>query len=93
MASPMTTRPLTRFDDATASNANVDLMMAVVLGGAAAWVVSALGTPLVFDPTDRDSQNWTLTVGATVDDTPFEALFGLRVYAGSREEDEYDDPS
>ncbi len=214
----MTTRPLTRFDDATASNSNVDLMMAVVLGGAAAWVVSALGTPLVFDPTDRefnpiivlalilavcgvyylvrgvrrrrvltrfgatvfdqegsnvyvgetlrgrvitsrwlsapdgfqlrvcciegkgetidekqrrthaailweaaqtvhtansqagipveftipasaladakfDSQHWTLTVSATVDDRPFEALFGLRVYAGSREEDEADDPS
>jgi hypothetical protein len=211
--SPMTTRPITRFDDATASNSNVDLMMAVVLAAAAAWVVYALGTPLVFQPTDPefnplivlalilggvavynlvrgvrrrrvlnrfgttvfdqegsnvyvgetlrgrvitsrplsasdgfhlrvrciegkgetmdeksrrtqaailwettrtvhtadshagipveftiptsaladakfDSQNWTLKVNATVDGKPFEALFGLRVYAGSREEDE-----
>ena len=45
----MTTRPITRFDDATASNSNVDLMTAVVLGVAGAWVVSALGTPLVFN--------------------------------------------
>ena len=45
IASPMATRPLTRFDDATARNSNVDLMMAVVIGGAAAWVVSTLGTP------------------------------------------------
>ena len=209
----MTTRPITRFDDATASNSNVDLMMAVVLGAAAGWVVYALGTPLVFDPTNPefnplivlalilglggvyylvkgiqrravinrfgttvfdqegsnvyvgetlrgrvitsrrlsaadgfhlrvrciegkgetmdekrrrtraailweashtahtadshagipveftipasaladakfDSQNWTLKVNATVDGKPFEALFGLRVYSGSREEDE-----
>jgi len=215
MASPVTTRPLTRFDDATASGSNVDLMMAVVLGAAAAWVVYALGTPLVFDPRDREfnplivlalilsaigvfylvrgvrrrrvltrfgttvfdqegsnvhvgetlrgrvitsrplsapdgfqlrlrciegkgetmdetrrrtrdailweashtahtansqggipveftipasaltdakfgSQNWTLKVDATVDGKPFEAVFGLRVYAGSREEDEAD---
>ena len=54
MPLPMTTRPLTRFDDATASGSNVDLMMAVVLGAAAAWVVSALGTPLVVDPRDRE---------------------------------------
>lgn len=217
MASPVTTRPLTRFDDATASGSNVDLMMAVVLGAAAAWVVSALGTPLVFDLNDRefnplivlaailaaigmfylvrgvrrrrvltrfgttvfdqegsnvyvgetlrgrvvtsraltapdgfelrvrciegkgetmnekhrrtraallweasstvhtadsrggipvaftipasalaeakfDSQDWTLKVSATVDGTPFEALFGLRVYAGSRAEDEAYEP-
>jgi hypothetical protein len=37
------------------------------------------------------SQNWTLRVDATVDGKPFEAVFGLRVYAGSREEDEADD--
>jgi hypothetical protein len=215
MASPMTTRPITRFDDATASGSNVDLMMAVVLGAAAAWVVSALGTPLVFDLSNPDfnplivlalilgaggvfylvrgirrravisrfgatafdqegsnvyvgetlrgrvitsrplsapdgfqlrvrciegkgetmdetrrrtraailweasqtahtadshagipveftiptsaladakfgSQNWTLKVDAVVDGKPFEAIFGLRVYAGSREQDEAD---
>lgn len=50
----MTTRPLTRFDDATASTSNVDLMMAVVLGGAAAWVVAAPGSPLVFEPSNRE---------------------------------------
>lgn len=212
----MTTSPITRFDDATASGSNVDLMMAVVLGAAAAWVVYVLGTPLVFDPRNREfnplvvlalilgaigvfylvrgvrrrsvvtrfgatvfdqegsnvyvgetlrgrvitsrrlsapdgfqlrvrciegkgetmdetkrrtraailweasqtvhtadshagipveftipasalaaakfgSQSWTLTVNATVDGKPFEALFGLRVYAGSRAEDEVDD--
>lgn len=209
----MTLRPLTRFDDATASTSNVDLMMAVVLGAAAGWVVYELGTPLVFDLNDPefnplivlaamlgtigvyylvrglrrrgviarfgatvfdqegsnvyvgetlrgrvitsrslsapdgfhlrvrciegkgetmdekrrrtrdailweaartvhtadsragipveftipaaaladakfDSQHWTLTVDATVDGTPFEAVFGLRVYAGSRDADE-----
>jgi hypothetical protein len=213
MASPMTTHSITRVDDATASGSNVDLMMAVVFGAAAAWVVSALGTPLVFNPADRefnpllvlalilgaigavyvvrgirrravitrfgrtvfeqegsdvyvgetlrgrvvtartlsapegfrlrvrciegkgetmdekkrrtrtailweashtvhtasslagipveftipaaaladakfDSQNWTLRVDATVEGKPFEALFGLRVYAGSRAEDD-----
>ena len=212
----MTSRPITRFDDATASNSNVDLMMAVVLGAASAWVVYALGTPLVFDPSDREfnplivlalilgaigvfyfvrgvrrrgvlnrfgatvfdqdginlyvgetlrgrvitsrrlsapagfdlrvrciegkgetmdekqrrtraailweatqtvhtadshagipvevaipasaladakfgSQSWTLMVSAIVDGKPFEAIFGLRVYAGSREQDEADD--
>lgn len=211
----MTLRPMTRVDDATASTANVDLMMAVVLGGAAAWVVTALDRPLVFDlnnpefnplivlavilgslgayflvrgvrrravisrfgrtvfdqegsnvyvgetlrgrivtsrslsPTDGfhlrvrciegkgetmdetrrrtrvavlweasrtvhtadshagipveftipvsaladarfDAPNWTLTVEATVDGKPFEAIFGLRVYAGSRAQDEAD---
>jgi hypothetical protein len=45
----VTIRPLTRFEDATASTSNVDLMMTVVLGGAAAWVVYELGTPLVFN--------------------------------------------
>lgn len=54
MASPMATRPITRFDDATATTSNVDLMMAVVLGAAAAWVVSALGTPLVFEPSNPE---------------------------------------
>lgn len=47
--SAVSIRPLTRIDDATASGSNVDLMQAVVLAGAAAWVVYALGTPLVFD--------------------------------------------
>lgn len=212
----MTARPITRFDDATASNSNVDRMMAVVLGAAAAWVVYALGTPLVFEPSNPEfnplivlalilggaglyylvrgvrrrrvitrfgttvfdqegsnvyvgetlrgrvvtsrplsapdgfelrlrcierkgetfdeknrrshdavlweashtahtadshagipveftipasaladakfgSQDWSLKVYATVDGKPFEALFGLRVYAGSREEDEADE--
>ena len=50
----MTGRPITRVDDATASGSNVDLMMAVVLAAAAAWVVSALGRPLVFDLRDRE---------------------------------------
>ncbi len=50
----MTIRPITRFDDATASTSNVDLMTAVVLGGAGAWVVSALGTPLVVDPSNPE---------------------------------------
>lgn len=50
----MTTRAITRFDDATASTSNVDLMMAVVLGAAAAWVVHAVGTPLIFDPSNRE---------------------------------------
>jgi hypothetical protein len=215
MASPMTARPITRFDDATASISNVDRMMAVVLGAAALWVVYALGTPLVFEPSNPEfnpllilalilgvgsvyylvrgvrrrvvitrfgttvfdqegsnvyvgetlrgrvitsrplsapdgfvlrlrciegkgetfdeknrrshdailweashtahtadshagipveftiptsaladakfgSQDWSLKVYATVDGKPFEALFGLRVYAGSREEDEAD---
>ena len=209
----MTTHPVTRFDDATASGSNVDLMMAVVLGGAAGWVIYAIGSPLVFNLNDPEfnplivlalilgvigvvylvrgvrrrsvvtrfgttvfdqegsnvyvgetlrgrvitarpltapegfqlgvrciegkgetmdetkrrtrtailweashtvhtansqagipveftipaaaladakfgSQNWTLRVDATVDGKPFEALFGLRVYAGSRAEDE-----
>jgi hypothetical protein len=212
----MNTRPITRFDDANASISNVDRMMAVVLIAAAAWVVYALGTPLVFNPGDREfnplivlalilgaagvyylvrgvrrravitrfgttvfdqegsnvyvgetlrgrvitsrrlsapdgfqlrvrciegkgetmdeknrrsraailweashtahtadssggipveftipasaladakfgSQDWTLRVDATVDGKPFEALFGLRVYGGSRAEDEADD--
>ena len=34
------------------------------------------------------SQNWSLKVDATVDGKPFEALFGLRVYAGLRADDE-----
>ncbi len=213
MAAPMTIGPTTRFDDATASNSNVDVMMGVLLGAAAAWVVYAIGTPLVVDPSDREfnplivlallfgligvyylargvrrrggltrfgttvfdqegsnvyvgetlrgrvitsrslsapdgfelrvrciegkgqtmdetkrrsqaailwesshtvhtanshggipvefpipasaladakfgSQSWTLAVNATVDGKPFEAVFGLRVYSGSREEDE-----
>lgn len=50
----MVTRPITRFDDVTASTSNVDLMMAVVLGAAAGWVGSALGPPLVFDPSDPE---------------------------------------
>lgn len=50
----MSARPITRIDDATASGSNVDLMMAVVLLAAAAWVVSALGTPLVFDLRNPD---------------------------------------
>ena len=37
------------------------------------------------------AQNWSLKVDATVDGKPFEAVFGLRVYAGSREEDEADE--
>ena len=36
------------------------------------------------------AQHWSLKVSATVDGKPFEALFGLRVYAGSRDEDEAD---
>ena len=39
------------------------------------------------------SPDWTLKVDATVDGKPFEALFGLRVYAGSREEDEAYEPA
>lgn len=50
----MATGPITRFDDTTASGSNVDLMMAVVLGAAAGWVVYALGRPLVFDVTNRE---------------------------------------
>ncbi len=50
----MSARPITRFDDVTASNSNVDLMMAAVLAAATAWVVYAIGTPLVLDPTDRE---------------------------------------
>ena len=54
MTPVMSARPTTRFDDVTASNSNVDLMMAAVLAAAAAWAVYAIGTPLVLDPTDRE---------------------------------------
>ena len=37
------------------------------------------------------SPDWTLKVSATVEGKPFEALFALRVYSGSREADEADD--
>ncbi len=50
----MSARSITRFDDVTASNSNVDLMMATVLAAATAWVVYAIGTPLVLDPRDRE---------------------------------------
>jgi hypothetical protein len=54
MASPMTTHPLTRFDDATASNSNVDVMLGVVLGAAGAWILYAVDGPLVYDPSDPE---------------------------------------
>ena len=50
----MIASPTTRFDDVTASNSNVDLMMAAVLAAVTAWVVYAIGTPLVLDPRDRE---------------------------------------
>ena len=37
------------------------------------------------------SPNWSLKVDAIVDGKPFEVVSGLRVYAGSREEDEVDE--
>lgn len=48
------TRPVTRFDDATASNSNVDVMLGVVLGAAGAWILYAVDGPLVYDPSDTN---------------------------------------
>lgn len=50
----MAIRPVKTIDDATASNSNVDGGTAVVLGGAAAWIVYGIGQPLVFDVSDRE---------------------------------------
>lgn len=50
----MAIRPVKTIDDATASNSNVDGMMAAVLVAAAVWLVYAMGQPLVFDVTDRE---------------------------------------
>lgn len=78
MIAAMSFRPVTRIDDATASNSNVDTMLAVVMFAAGGGALYALGQPIVLDVNDRDFNPLIVFVGLMAVGGLFYLVRGLR---------------
>lgn len=78
MASAMSSRPVKTIDDATASNSNVDTMMAVVMFAVGGGMLYALGQPIVLDVNDRDFNPLIVFVGLMALGGVFYLVRGLR---------------